>query len=375
VLLCQPSDDPAQPHPPAYYEALFAPGTPDLLWDYFHRTSGGRVDISGSRVLGWFRMNVDKATVLARNNSTPVNRRQTAIDCRAAAVAGLAAQGLSIDMNRYVGVITAMNVYADSGQAGARDVVINHDHPRVEVGFIVHEMLHVLGLPHSFLGAAADTEAYAWQSAGITEYNDCMDMMSFRTCVLGFNSARGFQGPGLNAGYLDRLGWLAADRKLLMSSGEAGRSVTLQSLSRAAPGAPPGLWMVRVGLYGGGAYLIEYREPVGLDRGASQAGIQIRQWLPAGRTVLVQKRNGSGSFLAGETFRDPANMLSIRIDALQPGQATITVDPSHPAGGLPAGARCGDRAVGQVQACVPGTECRSRRIPGGMLQTVDWYCQ
>lgn len=371
VLLCQPSDDPSEPHPPAYYEAMFARGNADLLWDWFHEVSRGGVDISGSRVLGWFRMGVDKATLLARNNSTAVKRSQTAKDCRAAAVAALAQRGLTVDMNAYQGVITAMNVYADSGQAGARDLVINQDHPRTEIGFIVHEMLHVMGLPHSFLAPMPTGPGFTWQSVGFTEYNDCSDMMSFRTCVLGFQSSRGFQGPGLNAGYLDRLGWMPAHRKLLLGSGDRATSATLQALGGPSPG---GHLMARVGLFNGGAYLVEYREPVRFDRGITDAGVQIRQQMPSGQTVLIQKRNGSGTWHAGESFTDAPNAVSIRVIAVRPGSADVQIDPSLASGGLALGEICGNRSQGQTAACVPSASCVPRRL-GNQLQTVDWFCQ
>lgn len=123
VFLCKASDIPTEPQSVSFYSQMFARGTPDLLWDYFDKVSSQRLDVSGSRVFGWFTLPVTEAEILQRNNSAPVTRSKTAQDCRTAAAVGLARQGLTVDPSQYVGVISIINMAADAGQAGSRDEI------------------------------------------------------------------------------------------------------------------------------------------------------------------------------------------------------------------------------------------------------------
>ena len=210
VLLCKASDDPSEPQPKAFYQTLFARGQSDLLFDYFDQISGNRVDISGTRVQGWFSMPVTAADLspTVRNNAMPVTRAQTAIDCRNAAISALAGSGMIVDPANYAGVITVINIPVDAGDAGNRSVVISTGHASQEIGFIAHEMLHVMGLQHSWRAARDTSPDHVWQGGTPTEYYDCWDMMSFRTCVYLFQSPRGAHGPELQGAYAEKLGWL-----------------------------------------------------------------------------------------------------------------------------------------------------------------------
>jgi hypothetical protein len=198
VLLCKASDAPQEPHPVSYYEELFSKQQVDFLYTYFDVVSNHTLDVSGSQVFGWFTMSVNTATIApdVRNNAMPVTRGQTANDCKAAALGGLGAKGLSVDPSNYSGVITVINVPTDPGEAGGKSVVVSY-HPEGEIGFLAHEMLHVLGLRHSNTAAVDVGSHHRWKNGGDEEYNDCWDMMSFRTCVFGFQTNRGLQGPEL----------------------------------------------------------------------------------------------------------------------------------------------------------------------------------
>ena len=364
VILCRASDIAAEPHPPAYYEALFKPGAEGVLHDYFSKVSGGTVDISGSQVYGWFPMNVGSAELDAavRNNSKPVNRSQTAKDCRDAALPSLALK--SVDPARFVGTITVINMDLDVGAAG-KSFVLSNSGAENAAGFMQHEMLHVLGLNHSLLMDADAGPDHVWASPGGAEYSDRWDIMSdgggHRT-----PSPRGPSGPELSGPFLRQLGWLPAGRMKTVTSSE---TVTLAPISDPAK---PGFLMAAVEVPGrSGYYAVEYREPSRFDAGIPRPTVLIRE-ARRNTTYLVQRQNGALDWQQGEMFTDPDNFISIRVDAITPGAATVTINTLYSPGTASADGLCGSKWRGEVSACPATLECKPRR--NGQIQSVDWYC-
>jgi len=373
VLLCRAADAPAEPQPPAFYQELFARGQADMLFNYFDLTSNSTLDVSGSRVQGWFPMQVNTADIgpTVRNNGMPVTRTQTARDCRFAALAALAARGTIVDPANYAGVITVINVPIDVGAAGDRSVVINAQHAQVEVGFIAHEMMHILGLPDSWR-ATQDTSAdHVWRGGAGGIYGDCWDMMSFRSCVYLFQSPRGAHGPELQGVFRERLGWLPTNRiQTIGAYPPRSTSVTLAPLSDPSQSGP---LLVKVEVAGKGHYSVEYRERGRFDRGIPSPAVVIREVTPSGPTHLVHRQNGRIDWIAGEMFTDPGNFISIAVNTIASGAAAITVNTAY---STSAGARnewCGEKSRGQVRACAAGLQCDARRT--GSLVSIDWYCQ
>ena len=365
VYLCTASDVPQEPHPVGFYEELFKPNDPNLLQAYFSTISDGHVDVSGSRVYGWFRMATTKAQLdpAVRNNAGATTRANTASECRAAALAGLIARGISEDESKYAGVIMFVNVNADVGATGK--YVVATEHAEKQVGFLAHEMLHVLGLSHSWVTSADASTDHVFDHGGDQEYGDCWDIMSFNLGTCTFQSSRGTQGPTLQAAYRERLGWLPANRvweDLPPLSGST--TVSLAPLSDATR---PGQLLARVMLRAG-AYLVEYREPTGFDRGIPGAAVIIRESRGA-RTYLVVRQNGTSTWGTGETFTDNANGVVIQVAGMVPGAATITVGSVAAA----AGGWCGDGTITQSRSCPPGTQCIPKRLAHN-LQTHDWFC-
>jgi len=369
VLLCKASDAPDEPHPKSFYETLFSTSEPDLLYAYFQAVSEGLVDVSGSRVYGWFEMPVDTATLQARNNAAPVTRAQTAQDCKASAVAAIAATGTVVDPTKYAGVITMINVPVDSGQAG--DTVVDNNVEASGPAFLEHEMLHVLGLDHSWRASEDTSSDHVWDHGGDVEYRDCWDMMSWLTCVYLFPTSMGGQGPELQAEYRLKLGWLASDRVEVVSSGPSSgtRTVTLAPI-----GDPdkPGTLLARISMPTRGHYAVEYREKTRFDRGIPGNAVVIREVRNNGLSYLVQRQGGGIGWRKGDTFTDRGNFLSIAVDDIVPGKATISVNTAFAAGPASAGDPCGDKFRGEVVGCPPGTDCRPRRT--GALVSIDWFC-
>lgn len=57
ILLCRFSDRPAAPQPPQYYIDLFTQNGMGGACDYWREVSCNNLDLTGSRVFGWFTMN------------------------------------------------------------------------------------------------------------------------------------------------------------------------------------------------------------------------------------------------------------------------------------------------------------------------------
>ena len=371
VLLCKASDAPTEPHPASFYRTLFDPAQPDLLWEYFDVESNHTLDVSHSEVFGWFPMSVKTADIspAVRNNGTPVKRSQTLADCKASALGGIAATGTSVDPANYIGTITVINVPVDAGAAGSKGLVLS-DQAEGNIGFVEHEMLHVLGLKHSFTAAIDPGPDHAWHSGTDTEYQDCWDMMSYQTCVYTYASSRGQQGDGLQAAYREQLHWLPSMR--VFDAGTvvgAPRTITLAPLSDPAK---PGFLLAKMEVPGG-EYVMEYREPSGHDQAMPGPIVLIRERRDGGKTYLVTRSNNYPAWPAGDTFTDLANFLSVHVNAIAPGGASVTINTAYSVAAGQNGDRCGDKYRGQVIACAAPLQCGPKRLTPPLI-TVDYFC-
>ncbi len=368
VLLCKASDAPQEPHPTSYYLTLFDKNQRDLLFDYFDLTSNHTIDVSGTEVYGWFPMSVDSATIgpNARNNSKPVTRAQTARDCIASSLGGMAVQGFTVDVSKYAGVLTIINIPVDSGDTGEKHVVSNGE---PDISFYEHEMIHTYGqVNHSWRTGPDTSSDHVWAHGGDAEYGDCLDMMSYLTCVRMFQTTSyGGQGPELQAAYRGNLKWFPAGRSM-----SAGYGLSTVSLAPLGDPSKPGSLLATVEVPTRGSYLVEYREPTGFDRGIGSSGVVIRELRNNNITYLVVRQDGSITWSKGEMFTDVANYLSINVDDIVPGKATVTINTLYSGGAVSAGDICGDKYHGQVRSCPAGTQCKPRM--GAEIQTIDYFC-
>jgi len=370
VFLCQASDAPVEPHTLDYYKELFAAGTPDLVTDFFQKTSNGMIDTSGTEVYGWFKMSVSTATIApaVRNNSTQPNRSQTAQDCKTAGAASFLASGKAIDPTKYAGFIAVVNVVVDAGMTGA-SMVANQDEP---ASFYQHEMLHVSGqLNHSWVMAPDASADHNWEHGIDREYNDCWDIMSYATCTYAFATSRhGGSGPELEMAYRAALGWLAPTRVFVKDT--ADRMPSTVTLSPVSEPNRPGPLLARIEVAGGPTYMVEYRVKTGFDRGIVDPAVVIRELRHDRKTYLVTRQNGSIGWGVGERFTDESNFLSITVDTMNAQSARITIDPVYSTAAK-VGDVCGNKYVGQIRSCPAGSFCDARRTPP--LVTIDYFCQ
>ncbi len=87
VILCKFTDGDDEPFPPQYYKDLFTKNDAGSPWNmvrYFHDYSHGNLDLSGTQVFGWFKLNKSVADYNSLGNQA---RDQLIKWARAAAVA------------------------------------------------------------------------------------------------------------------------------------------------------------------------------------------------------------------------------------------------------------------------------------------------
>lgn len=378
VFLCQASDNASEPHTVQFYEELFANGRADLVTGFFRTMSENAVDLAGTEVYGWFKMTVDTPTLnpALRNVNTNPGRGQTAQDCKSAGAAALLASGRTINPALYAGFIAVVNVPVDAGQTGPSVVANQYE----SASFYQHEMLHVMGLPHSNRMSNDLSPDHIWELGGDKAYEDPWDIMSFRRFI--YETPAGnhdITGPELQIAYRQKLGWIPASRVLVKDT--ADRTPTTLTLAPVSETSRPGSLMARIDVVGAGvSYVVEYRVPTGFDRGLPGSAVVIRELRRNGQTYLVSRQGATvpyhdinnNGFVTGERFTDTGHFLAITVNAMTPQSATITIDPAFAA---PArlGDVCGNKYVGQIRPCPASSICDARRRPP--LVTIDYFCQ
>jgi hypothetical protein len=78
IILCKFSDGDSEPFPMQYYKDLFTPADVGSKWNmvkFFNECAHGAIDVSGSQVFGWFKLN----KTVADYNSLGVNARAALI--------------------------------------------------------------------------------------------------------------------------------------------------------------------------------------------------------------------------------------------------------------------------------------------------------
>jgi hypothetical protein len=262
--------------------------------DFFRDMSHGKLDLSGSRVFGWYTLNKSRSQYLA-GGDIDKGRAELITWARQAAAADLQANG------PFFSVVVCMNVLTDLF-GGADGVVCDDgrwpadsDGPgmsSMSPSLLGQEMGHVYGLSHSRIdGSTAD-------------YLDPWDVMSTAATIymaphpvfkdLDVRAQPVFRlGPGLNAANMSGRGWLDESRVWTTGNRSFDTVVTLRPLHRHDL---PGFLAARLG-----QYLVEFRIREGWDAALTRPAVLIHRF-EDNHSYLMPANNGDQDLVTGSIF-------------------------------------------------------------------------
>ncbi|MCA9311256.1 MAG: hypothetical protein KDA21_08630 [Phycisphaerales bacterium] len=322
ILLCKFRDHDDEPYGPGTqrYQDLFtsAGGGRFGMVDFFAEMSHGRVDLSDSRVFGWYKLDKRRSDYTG-SGQNPAGRNELVAWARAAAAKA------GDDLSPYFGVVVLTNVPTD--MFGGRGVVVSHDERNPDNGMsgfspsmLGQEMGHAYGLNHSRDDASG---------ADYTDRWDIMSTANARMAPHPFFTERDvsgrpiFQvGPGLNAANMRSVGWLDESRVWRAGDDEYGMPVVLRPLHRRDL---PGYLALEVG-----PYLVEFRVPERWDAGIGAATVLVHQFA-GGHSYLENGAAGhpnlsqSDTFGAGASGEHLAPWLEIEVIQIDPVTRTATL--------------------------------------------------
>jgi hypothetical protein len=303
IVLCRFSDRPAETRPRAYYEDFFTQPGAGGVCDYWRAVTHNSLDLTGSRVFGWFQMN--KVSSDVNRLVFPGDRDQLVQWGRDTAASN------GVNLAGFDNVLVVQNYGIDHGAAGNGVVIVHQDSSLCEFGFISHEMGHGHGLPHSF-SANPDRE-----------YGDGWDLMSFATTTfqfdIAFEGASGAATVGLNARNLEALNAVPANRSWSPASADFSEQVVLQPLNQMPFGnrgnliakIPPG--STRPARPNGSSYTVEFRRRAGWDRSIPRDAVLVHEVRMNGNSYLPRIFL---NLVVGEEYVTPDPKVWIRVAAI-----------------------------------------------------------
>jgi len=320
IILCKFSDRADfEPYPVSFYKEHFTEvgdgkGTE---FDYFRQVTYGNVDMTGSKVFGWFVM--PHATREPPTLKFPGGRAELHSW-------GLeVARAHGIDLRPFHGVAVVFNAVTDSGSAGGHRLVFGNKERKWEPTFNIHEFGHGFDLNHS------------WSARPDVVYGDRWDIMSAMR-VFKFKDSMGcLNGPGMNAWNLRRLGCIPNSRVCNMSGSSGTRTIALAALNH--PEAK-GFLMASIRPAGRSksepTYLIEFRRKKDWDAGIPRDTVLVHEVRANGLSYILKnetasrenpkiKRQSPYELLPGQVFRIPVRQLTIRVESFDAEASTAKV--------------------------------------------------
>jgi hypothetical protein len=314
VILCKFSDQPQEPRASKFYKDCFTEAGAGTggAFDYWRDVSFGNLDLTGSKVFGWFTMNNHKLQDIAGlGRGSFVS---WGID---------AAQANGVDLSPFFGIIVVFNVATDSGASGGRQMVLGYAPNDWSPTFNSHEMGHVFGLDHSF--STSPTPCASGDSRP-GAYCDKWDIMSAMN-VWAFSNALGGNGPGLSSPYLDKLGCVPVNRIWTPPNPDFGGTVRLAALNHPEANGP---LMIKIPRLSGpnpsvaSTYTVEFRRKTGWDAGIPNDTILIHEVRSDGLSYLQTLATGP-EFLPGSEFTDANRSLSLKVVKFDTNASTADI--------------------------------------------------
>lgn len=204
IIKCKFSDDVSDLPPDQLYERLFTEdgvGSMGMV-DFFRDMSHGQIDVSGSRVFGWFTLPIVAEEYRRHVVENMVWARRWLMEaCRTAA------SNAGVNLGQFRNVVATMNRgrHASGGDGvdlwgslGGREAFC--DRYSLSPSLLGQEMGHGYGLDHSR------------RDGSVEEYGDPWDTMSTQLAWMAVHPEYGYVGPGLNAVNMMIAGWFDESR-------------------------------------------------------------------------------------------------------------------------------------------------------------------
>jgi hypothetical protein len=351
VLLVKFSDDPKPDPDKAIYEKLFtsAGAGTDNMVKFFGDMSHGRLDLSESKVFGWYRLSSNRSNYVGNVYPQPSGKlnRNGLLD---AAKAEAAAAG--VDLTKFSGVVVSAYGSTDlCGWVGGMAALC--DQHSLQPSLLGQEMGHGFGLDHARRDGSADdyqdpwdvmsTAAWPWMEEPDPNYTDV--------------------GPGLNAWCMRSRGWLRESR-VWSSPDPFDTTITLRPLHRRDLA---GFLAVELG-----PYLAELRVPEIWDGAIGEACVLVHRfednhsYLMAGSAGQQALTTGS-VFEAGRSDWLYAPYTYVKVEAIDTKAETATLRISHrPALPLPRTPEIVGELIGGITVDAGGIVI----LPGGHIRHV-----
>lgn len=291
VILTCFMDDPDELPARTLYERLFTTaGSGSLnMVEFFSDVSHGKLDLSGTEVFGWYRLDRPRSDYVGNVYPQPtgkLNRNGLLDAARAAATAN------GVDLTKFTGVVVVGHGSTDlCGWVGGMAALC--DDNSLQPSLIGQEMGHGYGLDHSRRdGSPAD-------------YDDPWDVMSTAAWPAEEAPHPDYTnvGPALNAWNMRSRDWLDETRVATPSSGQFSL-VQLRPLHRRDL---PGYLAIEAG-----PYLVEFRVPERWDAGIDVGRVFVHRFA-SNQSYLMAGSNGQWSLGVGDTFEDDSPIGGTRV--------------------------------------------------------------
>jgi hypothetical protein len=227
---------------------------------YFSEYSHGKLDLTGTQVFGWFKLNKSVA-----DYNGPNGGRTELIKW-----ARKAATDSGVDLSPFFSTIVCCNRWKDIGSVGSG--VVSQGPLTLNPQLLGHEMGHVYGMNHSRIDGST------------VDYMDPWDIMSAANVYTAYDAEYGPIGPGVNASNMRSRGWLDESR-VWKANCNFDQEVKLRPLVRHDLNGFLAAEMP-------GGYLAEFRVREGWDGGIPRPAVLIHRF-DGGNSYLMSGNSGS----------------------------------------------------------------------------------
>ncbi|RPI51179.1 MAG: hypothetical protein EHM56_09855, partial [Chloroflexi bacterium] len=326
-LMCKFADVPDEPRNVSYFQGMYADTFPGE-GHYWREVSYDAIDLLGSTALGWYTLPQPWSYYVYDQDGdgeVDLNHARAATDC-------IAEADPDVYFPSFVGINLMFNANLDCCAWGGGwylelDGVGKPYHMTWEppwgyenVTVISHEMGHGFGLPHS-------SGSYG------QVYDNQWDVMSdaWANCAAVTDPTYGCVGQDTISYHLDRLGWIASERKVVVEPGNEV-SITLEQIDRPQTGSyltaqiPVDSLLTHF-------FTVEARRRVGYDDKLPGEGVIIHEVVSSfpepAHVVDVDWNGNTGDagaiWSVGETFTDPGSGIWVRVDSATLTGWTVTL--------------------------------------------------